>query len=453
MEEFDLVVIGAGSGLAVSSAASSLGKKVAIIEEGPMGGTCLNRGCIPSKVLIHHADVAETINNAHLFGINARIQTIDFKKIVGRTAQFVDQDAASIERGIRSDKNSTLFKARGKFISEKTLEVSGKEIRGEKVVIAAGTRPSIPPIPGLDSVPFITSDQALRLNKQPKKLIIIGGGYIGAELAHFFGSLGTSVSIVDRGEYLLSNEDVEIARAFTTAFGKKHDLVLEASIKEVEKKGNSVVVTASIGEKEKQIEGDSLLVATGRKPNTDILNVTKGKVETNKPGFVVTNDFLETSASNTWALGDIAGKFMFKHSANLEAEYVVRNCLYGKRERVDYSAMPHAVFSSPQIAGVGERQQDLDVRKANYVVGKYFYRDTGMGVALQDKTGFVKVYADRKTKKILGCHIIGTDASTLIHEVIVAMKNANSVDSIINAVHVHPALPEVVQRAFNNIEW
>jgi len=181
--------------------------------------------------------------------------------------------------------------------------------------------------------------------------------------------------------------------------------------------------------------------------------VQKTNVKVDDKGYVVTNEYLETTAKNIWALGDIIGKYLFKHSANLEAQHVFNNAILGKKFKIDYLAMPHAVFSSPQIAGVGLREQDLIDKKVDYVVGKYHYKQTGMGIAIQDNEGYVKILADKKTRKILGCHIIGTDASTLIHEVVVAMRAGLTADSIREAVHIHPALSEVVQRAVNNIEW
>ena len=453
MQSFDLIVIGAGSGLNISSAAAEKGLKVAVVEKGPMGGTCLNRGCIPSKIIIHSADVAETIRNSKSFGINSKINSVDFKYITGRTSKIVDKDAKEIEEGIREDKNTTLFKIEAKFIAERTLQVGKEAIKGDKVIIAAGTRPSVPNIEGLHDVDFITSDEALRLKKQPKSMTILGGGYIAAELAHFYGALGTKINIIQRGNLLVPNEDEEIASKFTEIFRKKYNVLTNFNATKVMKKGKKFVVTAQNKKNSKKIISDALLVAAGRNPNTDILDVKKGNIEVNEKGFIKTNEYLETTAKSTWALGDIAGKFLFKHSANLEAQYVYNNAILNKKHPVDNSAMPHAIFSSPQIAGVGLREQDLKQKKIDYAAGRYDYINSGMGIALQDKEGFVKIFADRKTRKILGCHILGTDASTLIHEVIVAMKNNLSVDAISNSVHVHPALSEVVQRAVNGIEW
>ncbi len=455
METFDIIVIGAGSGLTVSAAAAGMGLKVAIVEEGPLGGTCLNRGCIPSKMLIHSADVMELLKRAPLFGIHPRAVRIGFRRMVERVDRIVDADAASIERGIRSDPNSTLFRARTRFVGERTLQVGKKVIRGEKVIIAAGTRPRIPKVEGLERVPFLTSKEALRLRRQPRKLTIIGGGYIGAELGHFFGALGTEVSIIQNAPLLIPNEDRRVAAAFTRIAQKRFRTFLGHHALSVRKKGNAILtsIAPSAGRgRQRTLVSDQLLVATGLVPNTDVLAVQEAGIAVNEHGFVKTNEYLETSAKNVWALGDIAGRFLFKHSANLEAQYVVQNALRRRKAAVDYTAMPHAIFTSPQIAGVGETQQQLDARKASYAIGQYQTIDTGMGAALEDHDGFVRVYADRKTRKILGCHIIGTDASTLIHEAVVAMRAGLTVDDVARTVHVHPALSEVVQRACARVE-
>ena len=452
MKKFGLIVIGAGSGLNVSSAAADKGIKVAVVENGPMGGTCLNRGCIPSKMLIHSADVAEIIKSSKKFGIESKINKINFRKIVDRVSKIVDKDAKGIEEGIKADKNTTLYKTEGKFVGFKTLKVGKETITADKIVIAAGTRPFIPKIEGLSDVDFITSDGALRLKKLPKTMTVIGGGYIAAELAHFFGSLGAKITIIQHNELLVPNEDIEIAEKFTEIFRKKYNVLLGYNAVKVSRKGKNFVVIAEKNGKKKKIISEQLLVAAGRIPNTDILDVKKTDVRINDRGFVNVNEFMETNVKGVWALGDIAGKFLFKHSANLEANYVYNNIFHEKR-KIDYRAMPHAIFTPPQIAGVGYTERELKEKKISYAIGKYSYMNTGMGLALQDKDGFVKILAHKKTRKILGCHIIGTDASTLIQEVIVAMKSGNgTVDNIRNAVHVHPALSEVVQRAVNDIE-
>jgi dihydrolipoamide dehydrogenase len=450
-KRFDVIVIGAGSGLTISSYAAEQGMKVAVVESGPFGGTCLNRGCIPSKMLIYSADVAETIQRSKQFGIELKITRINWKQIVSRVTKTVDEEAKEIEQGNRQTKNITVYKTQGQFIGKKLLRVGKDVITADKIFICAGSRPSVPPIPGLKDVPFITSDEALRLQKQPKNLTIIGGGYIGAELAHFFGALGTKVTIIQRSNLLMNNEDTEIAQRFTEVYKRKYNVLLNANTKKVYKKGKNIAVDIEIAGKQQTITGDALLVATGRAFNTDILNVKATGVEVHERGYVKVNEFLETNVPGIWAIGDIAGIYMFKHSANLEAEYAVQNA-FGKKTPVDYTAMPHAAFSSPQVAAVGKTEDELREEKIQYIKATYDYKHTGYGQAMQDKDGFAKVLVHPKTKEILGCHIIGPDASMLIHEVIVAMKAKLGVEGITSAVHIHPALSEVVQRAFNRLK-
>jgi dihydrolipoamide dehydrogenase len=332
----------------------------------------------------------------------------------------------------------------------------GQEIAAEKILIASGGRPRIPDIEGLNGTDYITSDEALRLKKQPEVMTILGGGYIAIELGHFYGSLGTWINIVQHHNLLIPNEDEEIAKAFTEIFRRKYNVVTGYEPVKVAKKGNKfeVTVKSAKGDDIKTLVSDQLLVVTGREPNSDELDITKTDVELNKRGFVVTDEFMETNIKGIFALGDAVGHFLFKHSANLEAEYDFNNILNPEQKvPVDYSAMPHAIFSSPQIAGVGKTEQELKKDRVPYAVGKYDYINTGMGEAIEDKEGFVKFLVAPESGKILGCHIMGSDASTLIHEVLVAMKSGDgTVHSITRTIHIHPALSEVVQRAAGNIQ-
>ncbi|MBI5224524.1 dihydrolipoyl dehydrogenase [Candidatus Micrarchaeota archaeon] len=457
MKKFDLIVIGSGSGLNVAAQAVNAGLNVAVVEKGPLGGTCLNRGCIPSKILIHSAEVAETIRNSEKFGIKANGFEVDFARITKRASEIVDEDSQNIEKSIREAENYTLFKTEAKFVGNKILQVGSEQITSNRIVIAAGTRSMVPKIEGLKEVEFMTSDEALRLTKLPKSMIIIGGGYIAAELAHFFGALGTELTIIEFNDYMLTAADAEVYKKFTEVFSKKYRAVLGHGASKVCKEGELFAVDAQNKNTKEIIKfsAEKLLIATGRVPNSDILDVAKSGIATDKKGYIATNEFLETNVQGVFAFGDIAGKFLFKHSANLEAEVVSQNLLYPKsKSPADYFAMPWAVFSSPQVAGVGKTEEQLIAEKVDFAVGKYFYKDTAMGVAMQEEDGFVKVMVDRGSKKILGAFIIGPDASTLIHEIIVAMRSGEgTVDNIWNSVHVHPALPEVVQRAFSHIDW
>lgn len=447
MQEFDLVVIGSGSGLDVANAVAQDGLRVAIIEKDRMGGTCLNRGCIPSKLLIHSADVAETIKSAGQFGINVSRFSIDFEKIVNRTNGIVDSDSDGIRQAFSQIDNPKLFPHECRFVGEKTISVGGQTIKADKVLIASGTRPAIPKINGLEGSGFITSDEALRLKKQPSTLTIIGGGYIAAELAHFFGSLGTTINIIQRHDVLLPDEDEEVASKFTELFSKKYRVYLGCITESVSKNDGlfSIVAKNSSGKKI-EIESDQLLVATGRVPNSDTLDLEKTGVKTDGKGFIAVDDHLETNVKGIFALGDAVGRYLFKHAANHEAQYAYYNLTHEKKIPVDYSAMPHAIFSSPQVAGAGYTEQELKESNIQYTKAVYPYIRTAMGEAIEDRDGFVKLLAS-KQDRILGCHIIGSHASILIHEVLVAMKLGAGVRDIVRTVHIHPALSEVVARA------
>ena len=449
MEEFDLIVIGSGSGLEVSSMAAERGLSVAVVEQGPFGGTCLNRGCIPSKMLIHCADVMETIQRSALFGIKAKVEALDWNFIIRRATEGIDADALAIEEGNRQSPNITVFKGSGRFVGEKTLEVNGDRIRSETIVIAAGTRPSIPEIPGLSEVPYITSDEALRLPEQPQRLAILGGGYISAELAHFFGALGTEVTIIHRQPIMLRDEDEEVANRFTQVFQRKHKILLNSQASRVYRDGGDIVLEVISDGETRNVIADVLLVAAGRVPNSDLLSVADTGVETDARGFIKTDEYLQTVAPGIWALGDIVGRYLLKHSANLEASYAAHNIFNPDQwAAIDYHAMPHAIFSSPQVAGVGLTEQRAIELDIPYVSARYDYINTAYGSSIEDRDGFVKVLAHPDTREILGCHIIGTDASMLIQEVTNAMSAGLTVNAITQSIYVHPALPEVVQRAF-----
>jgi mycothione reductase len=452
MQSFDLIVIGSGSGLDVSSEAADRGLSVAVVEHGPFGGTCLNRGCIPSKMLIHSADVMETIRRAQLFGISAQVSAVDWDSVVRRVANTIDPEAQTIEEENRQNPNVAVFKDTARFVGHKVLDVAGERIAAETIVIAAGTRPRIPDIDGLTDVPFITSDEALRLPSQPRRLVIVGGGYISAELAHFFGALGTEVTIVHRGPRLLRLEDDDVSARFTEVYQRRFTMILNTIVKRAQRNGEEIVLELASNGQRQTLAADALLLAVGRVPNTDLLDVAQTGVAVDERGFIKTDGYLQTDVPGIWALGDIVGRYMLKHSANLEAAHVAHNILSPEdRVLVDYHAMPHAVFASPQIASVGLTERQAREQGLPYVAATYKYYDTAYGSSIEDTDGFVKALAQRKTGEILGCHIIGSEASMLIQEAANAMRLRLTTDAITQSIYVHPALPEVVQRAFGSL--
>ncbi|WP_436935830.1 dihydrolipoyl dehydrogenase [Halovenus marina] len=463
MEQVDFLVIGSGSGLDVANAAVQRGQSVAVVEKGSLGGTCLNRGCIPSKLLLYHADVLETVERAGEFHIDAEVTDVDFADIVREVNEEVQADSESIRRGLRSSSRHTLFEGEGRFVDERTVEISGGEddgtrVRADTVLIAAGTRPAIPDIDGIESVDYLTSTEALQLETPPDHLVVVGGGYIAAELGHFFGAFGSDVTIIGRRPNLLPEADAEVAAAFTERYAERFTVHTGHAATSVFESDGQVTVEAHpyeygdgggiVDGDAVTVTGDELLVAAGRTPNTDTLNLDAAGVETDDRGFVETNEYLRTTAEGVWALGDIVGEYLLKHSANHEAQAVARNLFGEKLQPVDYTAMPFAVFASPEVAGVGAHESELKEAGREYATRTYRYDETARGDAMK-ADGFLKAIIGLDGE-ILGCHIIGPDASTLVQEVVVAMKaGSGTVQDIRESVHIHPALSEVVQRGFS----
>jgi mycothione reductase len=454
MEKFDVLVIGSGSGMNVASNAVASGLKTAVVESGPMGGTCVNRGCIPSKILIYPADVALTVREAEKLGINASISSIEFKKIMERMRELVTEDAQKQARAVRATPNITWFKEVGEFVSDYTMKVGDNVIKAERIFIVSGARPGIPPIKGVENVNYLTSDTVLELELPPETLVIIGGGYIAAEYGHFFSSIGTKVTIVQRGSRLSPEEEPEISDLLKQEMEKRIKIFTNYEAVEVNEKGSVKTVTARSRDNGtfKEFSAESLLIAAGRVPNSDILKPEKTGVELDEKGYVKVNEYLETGKKNIWAFGDAIGKQMFKHVANYEAEIAWHNAVHDHKVKMDYFAAPHAVFTHPQIASVGLKEAEAKRQGYKILVGKAFYKDTAMGLAMGEPKGFVKVVVDHNTGRILGGHIIGPFASMLIQEIINVMASeSKNFLPIIRAMHIHPAMSEVVQRAFGNL--
>jgi mycothione reductase len=447
IHSYDLVIVGAGSGNMLP-AKEFAGWRIAVVESDRFGGTCLNRGCIPSKMLVHTADVAQAVRHAGRFGIAARWAGADWPAIRDRVFGRIDplhERAVAHRRAGGID----VFSGEARFTGPKVLQVAGEEIRAERFVLAAGSRPRIPPIGGLAGVPYFTSDTVMRLGRLPRSMIVLGGGYIAAEMSHIFGSLGTKVTIVARGEHLLTRHDADIRARFTELYQERFDLRLGATAGRVAAARKGVRVSLVTPAGAQAAEGEVLLVATGRVPNSDRLDVAAAGIETDAHGHVRTDGTYATSVPGIWALGDLANHFQLKHMANAETRLVQYNLLHPDQpRRAAFKVVPSAVFADPQVASVGAAEQELQAQGRNYVAATRSYSDAAYGWALEDTTSFVKVLADPATRLLLGAHIIGPQASTLIQPLIQAMCLGNTADQVASGVlYIHPALTEVVEQA------
>jgi dihydrolipoamide dehydrogenase len=454
MERFDVLVIGSGSGMIVASTAVDQGFKTVVVDSGPMGGTCINRGCVPSKMLIYPADVVSILKEAERIGVNATVNSIDFKRIMERMHNLVNGDSATQARAVENTPNLTWLKETGEFISDYTMQVGEHTINAEMIFIVSGARPGIPQIKGIENVDYLTSDTVLELETPPKSILIIGGGYIGVEYGHFFSGIGIKTTIIQRSPRILPEEEPEISDLLKRELEQRMEIYTGLEVMGVKQEGNVKTVIARNREDGslKEFSAETLMIAAGRVPNSDLLKPEKTGVKLDERGYVMVNEYLETSKKNIWAFGDAIGKEMFKHVANYEVGIAWHNAVHDHKVKMDYSAAPHAVFTHPQVASVGLKETEAKQQGYKILVGKAVYRDTAMGGAMGEPEGFVKVIVERETGKILGGHIIGAEASILIQEIINAMvTESRSFAPIVRAMHIHPAMPEVVQNAFGNL--
>ncbi len=452
MKHYDVIVIGAGVGLAIVFKALEAGLKVALVDKGNLGGTCLNVGCVPSKTLIYPADRIREIEEARKLGIHATIDRIDFKSIMERMKKTIKDGQTYIRKAIRESEKLDFYHAEARFVGEYTLEIKNERVKGEKVFIASGARPAIPSTPGLDEIDYLTNETVLELEARPESLIIVGGGYIAAEYGHFFSALGTKVTIVGRNERLLPNEEPEVSDRLKAAFEKRMDVYTGTEIFHVkrETRGCSALLKKK-REGEREVRAERLMVAAGRTSNADSLNLQSTGVKMTEANFIKVNDYLETTQENIWAVGDAIGKQMFTHAGAKEAELAWQNATEEKKKKMDFRIVPHAVFTHPQIASVGLTEHQAK-EEYGILVGRAKYSDVVKGEAMMEEEGFAKAVVEKDTKKILGFHIIGPEASTLLQEVVNAIATRSNLQSITDAMHTFPALSELIPETLNHLE-
>lgn len=443
-EAFDLIIVGSGSGNSIPSYLDDW--KIAIVERDVFGGTCLNRGCIPSKMFVYPADVAVASATSAKLGIDTQFNGADWSAIRDRVFGRIDPIAHSgREYRANGTPNVTLIEGTADFVDAGTLDVEGRRITAPNILLAAGARPVVPPIPGLMETGFHTSDSIMRLAEFPKRLGIIGGGFIAVEMGHVFSGLGSHVTIFNRSNILLREFDRDVSERFTEVFGQRVDLMLGHVPTKVERVADGIKITCAVGES----VVDELLVATGREPNSDLLNVDAAGIECHHHGTVAVDDTMATNVPGIWAIGDLANNYQLKHLANAEAAVAFWNIAHPDDVRhQSYKAVPGAVFSNPQVATVGLTEEQAQRQGRSFRVGRRDFSGTAYGWAMGDDTGFAKVLVDDETGLIIGAHVIGPQASSIIQPLIQAMQFDQRADDVAREVfYIHPALTEVIENA------
>jgi dihydrolipoamide dehydrogenase len=453
MKHFDVLVVGSGSGMMLADAAVNNGKTVALVEMGKLGGTCLNVGCIPSKMVIYPADMVIQIKHAEQLGIKVTIDEIDFPFIMRRTKEFVEHDRNPMEHAINHVEGLSFYPVQGEFIDDYTMKVGDEVIKADTIFLASGARPFIPPIKGLEDIDYITNDNIWDMTERPESMAVVGGGLIAVEMAHFFSSMGVNVSLLSRSPRLIKNGEPEISEILVTSMRQRMHIETDIEVREVQKKGEGLMVKAKTKDgKEKEYEVETIFIAAGRKSNADLLKVEKTGVDVDKRGYIIVDEEYMTSKKNIIAFGDAIGREMYKHVANAEARLIWQKFSHGHSHPMNYDLVPYAVFSWPQVASVGLTEAEVKAQGISYLIGEYNYSDTAKGAAMAEEDGYVKVILTKEDYKILGASIIGPFAPILIQEIINVMNAGDgTVHPIADAMHIHPALSEVVQRAFFNL--
>jgi mycothione reductase len=454
MESYDLAIIGTGSGNGILDERYA-GKRVAICEQGTFGGTCLNVGCIPTKMFVYAAEVAGTVRDAARYGVDARIDRVRWADIVSRIFGRIDPIATGGEDYRRRAPDvdvydrHTRFGPTGHDGGYLLRTDDGEQFTAEQVVIAAGSRPVIPPAIADCGVRYHTSDTVMRIAELPEHLVIVGGGYVAAEFAHIFSALGVRITLVIRGAALLRHLDDTLCERFTRIASTKWDLRTRCNVAGARGDGAGVVLQLDDGS---TLGADAVLVATGRTPNGDLLDAEQAGIDI-AGSRVVVDEYQRTSARGVFALGDVSSPYELKHVANHEARVVQHNLLCGWDDTdamvaTDHRYVPAAVFTDPQIASVGLTENDAVAQGFDVSVKVQDYGDVAYGWAMEDTSGIVKLVAERGTGRLLGAHILGHAASSIIQPLIQAMSFGLTAPQMARGQYwIHPALPEVVENA------
>ncbi|MBB3661349.1 MULTISPECIES: mycothione reductase [Prauserella salsuginis group] len=463
MPHYDIVIIGTGSGNSILDQRFA-DRKVAIVEKGVFGGTCLNVGCIPTKMFVHPADLAATPAAAARLGVDETLDGVRWRDIRDRIFGRIDAIAAGgREYRIEHDDNAnvTVYEGEGRFTGHKELTVEladGPEtITADRFVLAAGGRAVAPDVPGLAETGFHTSDTVMRIDELPRRLVILGSGFVAAEFAHVFSAFGVEVTLIARSGAMLRAEDEDVSRRYTELAAQRIDLRLNRTTTRARRTETGIALDLDGPGGHETVDGDLLLVATGRRSNADLLNVGTTGVAVTPSGHVEVDEYQRTAVDGIYALGDISSPAELKHVANHEARVVQHNLLHDlgvedSAVAADHRFVPHAVFGSPQIASVGLTERDAAAQGVAYVTATQDYGGIAYGWAMEDEAHFAKLLADPSTGKLLGAHIIGPQAPTLIQPLIQAMSFDLDARSMARGQYwIHPAMPELIENALLNL--
>ena len=443
-QTFDLIVVGGGRASNLALAAAKSGMKTALVERDKLGGACPNRGCVPSKLLIGFAEAARHVNEAERHFVKAELKSVDAAAIFNSVNAYVGEVDARYA-GRLSEAGVELFRGEGRFAGPKTVVVNGMELTAETVVIGTGSRPRPTPF---SELPVWTSDNLFPLESTPpKSLLIIGGGFIGTEMGAFFSAIGTDVKLFSRSGNLLNREDPEIEQVFQAEFEKSVPTFCHANLRDLQHDGNQFTASIDIHGETHQFQAERVLFAIGRIPNTDSLDLENTGLSADSKGFLPVNDHLETPVPGIYAVGDVNGRFMLQHEASYEVNYLRKKLLSGETNPIDERLIAHAVFSHPEVASVGKTEDQLKSEGTAYVSVFENWLASARAMATRLDYPRIKLLVSPDDYSILGAHLVGPEASTMLHQIMITMRLKNDVRELTQMIYIHPALNEAILAA------
>jgi mercuric reductase len=445
MDKYDLIILGSGSaafGAAIK--AVDLGAKVAMIEKGTIGGTCVNVGCVPSKHLLRVGEINYYRNHGHI-GLDVN-SSLDFAGTINEKREIVEGLRKGRYIDVIDSLGIILLRGQAAFISKNEVKVDGRIIQADKFIIATGSSPHILSIEGIDSVDYLTNVEAMELSELPESMVVLGGRAIGLEFAQMFAHFGTKVTVLQRSPSIIPEEE-SIISDYLKAYLEEEGINIQtgAGVRSVRKEKGNIVITALFGEGKREFEAEKLLMATGRKPNTKDLDLEKAGIKVSENGAIIVDEEMRTSSPNIWAAGDVIGEPMLETVAGKEGSIAAENALVGRGKKIDLTAVPHAVFTMPQVASVGLTEKKAEEKGIICRCSTISMELVPRAVLARDTRGLVKMVIDAKTERILGVHILASLAADMIHEGVLAVKYGMTINDIIDTIHVFPTMTEAVK--------
>jgi len=446
MTDYDAIIIGTGqSGPPLARRLAGSGQKIAIIERGRFGGTCINTGCTPTKTLVASAYAVHVARRGADYGFSAGEIKVDMKRVKARKDHVAGLSNKAVERSLKEQKNCTVYEGHARFVGPHEVEVGGETLRADKIFINVGGRASVPQIPGLDQVKYLTNSSMVDVDFLPRHLLVLGGSYIGLEFGQMYRRFGSEVTIVEVGPRLISREDEDVSQAVAGFLDREGVHVeLNAKCLSLSKRGDDIVMALDCGGSKREVVGSHLLIATGRRPNTDDLGLDRAGIKQNARGYIEVDDELRTNVPGVWAIGDCNGRGAFTHTSWNDFEIVAANLLDGDNRRVSDRIVAYALYTDPPLGRAGMTETEVRRSGRRALMAKIAMEDVSRAFEKGETEGFMKVLVDAESKQILGASFLGASGDEAIHCVLDTMYAKAPYTVVQRAMHIHPTVSEFI---------